>query len=229
MVWTIFHPEGSAGCSSRNNAVVSPGFCRRAREAKPCSSGRARAPRAVTAGGKRRAEPATSAKPDCGPVSAFHITRSSGCMRRGYLLQRNGDIQNLRWNPVLGLVFPEQVDWPAQAEDSRKKSRPKRENQSNESAAFLTLNDSLPLLFSWKIVMRVRTKLTAVYIAIVAAVLGCSTYIFLRAVDGLALLLRSSFTDALLPLKAIQNAQLAFDDLEYDERDLLRPPFIDLD
>jgi len=77
--------------------------------------------------------------------------------------------------------------------------------------------------------MRVRTKLTAVYIAIVAAVLGCSTYIFLRTVDGLAVLLRASFTDALLPLKAIQNAELVFDDLENNERDLLRPPFIDLD
>jgi len=77
--------------------------------------------------------------------------------------------------------------------------------------------------------MRVRTKLTAVYIAIVAAVLGCSTYIFLRTVDGLAVLLRASFTDALLPLKAIQNAELVFDELENNERDLLRPPFIDLD
>src|SRR3954463_1596042 len=77
--------------------------------------------------------------------------------------------------------------------------------------------------------MLVRTKLTAVYIVIVAAVLGCSTYIFLRTVDGLAVLLRSSFTDALLPLKATQNAELAFDDLEEDERGFLRPPFIDLD
>src|SRR5881275_1597470 len=77
--------------------------------------------------------------------------------------------------------------------------------------------------------MRVRTKLTAVYIAIVAAVLGCSTYIFLRSVDALAVLLRSSFSDALLPLKALQNAELAFDELESDERDFLRPPFIDLD
>src|SRR3954451_11384055 len=77
--------------------------------------------------------------------------------------------------------------------------------------------------------MRVRTKLTAVYIAIVAAVLGCSTYIFLRSVDALAVLLRSSFSDTLLPLKAIQNAELAFDELESEERDFLRPPFIDLD
>src|SRR3954463_9264014 len=77
--------------------------------------------------------------------------------------------------------------------------------------------------------MRVRTKLTAVYIAIVAAGLGCSTYIFLRTVDGLAVLLRSSFSDALLPLKAIQNAELVYDELENEERDLLRPPFIDLD
>ena len=77
--------------------------------------------------------------------------------------------------------------------------------------------------------MRVTTKLTTVYIAIVAAVLGFSSYIFLRSVDALALLLRSSFTDALLPLKAIQNSELVFDELEYDERELVRPPFIDLD
>src|SRR5438270_7767562 len=77
--------------------------------------------------------------------------------------------------------------------------------------------------------MRVTTKLTTVYIAIVAAVLGFSSYIFLRSVDALALLLRSSFTDALLPLKAIQNSELVFDELEYNERELVRPPFIDLD
>jgi two-component system, sensor histidine kinase and response regulator len=77
--------------------------------------------------------------------------------------------------------------------------------------------------------MRVKAKLTTVYIAIVAAVLGCSMYIFVRSVDALAVLLRSSFSDALLPLKAIQNAEVVFDGMEIDERELVRPPYVDLD
>ena len=77
--------------------------------------------------------------------------------------------------------------------------------------------------------MRVSTKLTLVYVTIVAVVLGCSSFIFLRSVDSLAVLLRSSFSDALLPLKAIQDYEVAFDQLESDEREFVRPPFTDLD
>ena len=77
--------------------------------------------------------------------------------------------------------------------------------------------------------MRVSTKLTIVFVAVMAAVLISSSYVFLRSVETLSQLLRSSFTDGLLPLREAQQAYHDFDLSNLEARDCLRVPERDLD
>src|SRR5437879_4258786 len=77
--------------------------------------------------------------------------------------------------------------------------------------------------------MRVSTKLTIVFVAIMASVLAASSYVFLQTTDKLTHLLRSNLTDTLLPVREAQLAHRAFDRMNYDARGCLNVPEVGLD
>ena len=77
--------------------------------------------------------------------------------------------------------------------------------------------------------MRVSTKLTIVFVAVMAAILGGCSYVFLETTDRLTELLRFDLSDALIPVREAQLAHSAFDRMNFEARLCLNAPASDLD